>query len=58
MRDEYDLTNAVRHPLAGQFNGRYTVIVHYDLNKDTSENDEMPIETPLVVAEQDIAYQK
>ena len=51
MRDEYDLSGAVRHPLAGQFNGKYTVIIHYDLNEDDETDYDVPVEAGLVVAE-------
>ena len=47
MRDEYDLSDAVRHPLAGQFKGKYTVVVHYDLNEDDEPNDDAPIAADL-----------
>ena len=32
MRDEYDFSDAVKHPLAGTFKGKYTVTIHYDFN--------------------------
>jgi|GEM_PF-3118100 len=32
MRDEYDFSDAVKHPLAGKFKGKYTVTIHYDFN--------------------------
>ena len=51
MRDEYDLADAVRHPLAGQFKGKYTVIVHYDLNENDEQDYDVPVEANIVVAE-------
>ena len=33
MRDEYDFSDAVKHPLAGKFKGKYTVTVHYDFTE-------------------------
>ena len=52
MRDEYDLSDAVKHPLAGQLKGKYTVIVHYDLNEDDESNDdETSVGANLAVAD-------
>ena len=41
MRDEYDFSKAVRHPLAGKFKGKYTVIVHYDFSGPDDINEEI-----------------
>ena len=30
MRENYDFSDALRHPLAGKFKGKYTVTIHYD----------------------------
>ena len=51
MRDEYDLSDAVRHPLAGQFKGKYTVIVHYNLNEEDEPNDDISVEANLVATD-------
>ena len=40
MRDEYDFSDAKRHPLAGQFKGKYTVTVHYDFTGPDSLDEE------------------
>ena len=51
LRDEYDLTDAVRHPLAGQFKGKFTAIIHYDFNEDDEANYSVLVEANLVVAD-------
>ena len=58
MRDEYDLTDAVKHPLAGQFKGKFTAIVHYDLNDNDEHDDETITKTDLEVAEQKNTYSR
>ena len=37
MRKEYDFSDAVRHPLAGKFNGKYSVMTHYDFTVNDAE---------------------
>ena len=42
MMDNYDFSDALRHPLAGKFKGKYTVTVHYDFtgrDAGTEKND-------------------
>ena len=51
MRDEYDLSDAEVHPLAGKFKGKFTAIVHYDLNDKDEQNEIAQYETEMVVAE-------
>ena len=51
MRDEYDLSDATVHPLAGQFKGKFTAIVHYDLNEQDEQNEVSQFETEMVVTE-------
>ena len=42
MREEYDFSDAVRHPLAGKFKGKYSVTIHYDFTEriDISDDEE------------------
>ena len=51
MRDEYDLSDATVHPLAGKFKGKFTAIIHYDLNDKDEQNEIAQYETEMVVAE-------
>ena len=51
MRKEYDLSDAVKHPLAGRFNGKFTAVVHYDLNESDESYDAASVEKNAVVAE-------
>jgi len=37
MRDEYDFSDAVKHPLAGKFKGKYTVTIHYNFKEKNDE---------------------
>ena len=52
MRDEYDFSDAIVHPLAGKFNGKYTVTVHYDFleSNDFDEEINADLEQPMTVA--------
>jgi len=49
MRDEYDFSDAVVHPLAGKFKGKYTVMVHYDFSgpDDFDEEINADLEQPM-----------
>ena len=51
MRDEYDLSDAMQHSLAGQFKGKFTAIVHYDLNITDEQTSDSLSEGEMVVAE-------
>ena len=51
MRDEYDLSDAEVHPLAGQFKGKFTALVHFDLNEQDEQNGASQFESEMVVAE-------
>ena len=50
MRDEYDFSDAVKHPLAGKFKGKYVVTVHYDYNlsDDEIETDSIYVKEPII----------
>ena len=49
MRDEYDFSDAVVHPFAGKFNGKYTVTVHYDFSGPDDFDEEIyaDLEQPM-----------
>ena len=51
MREEYDLSDATVHPLAGKFKGKFTAIVHYDLNDKDKQNEVSQYEPEMVVTE-------
>ena len=40
MREEYDFSDAVKHPLAGKFKGKYSVMIHYDFTVNDAEMEE------------------
>ena len=50
MRENYDFSDAIRHPLAGKFKGKYTVTVHYDFTgrDDEAEKDDVEAQKPFV----------
>ena len=49
MRENYDFSGAVRHPLAGKFKGKYTVTIHYDFTEcdDEAEKDDTEAKKPF-----------
>jgi len=49
MRGNYDFSDALRHPLAGKFKGKYTVTIHYDFTEcdDEAEKDDLEAKKPV-----------
>ena len=57
MRDEYDLSDAIRHnPYLEKIKNGYSVVVHYNKKDNSEQNDGVTVKASPVVAEKASTY--